>query len=320
MNDESTDHAGRDVVDDALKESHVFELLMSAVDERVGTRVQERWEHSRAWILGTLAVIIAAVTVVGGILVNHRVDKIVNESVARVVAEEYGAALFDNRVASLNAQALRLDLSDSFNRAEAYEIIATIGELYTDAKDEVQRYKLEFAFKAACDSFVSAAQPDMLLQLERAAPLVAESDAYYVVWIVSTLGDTLLADAAAPSSWTDTSGAMRDTYDTYHRYVDMIAEFGFPEHFLVYEMLLRYVEGKPDAEIKNLIDDADGLDDIDGDGFVALMEAQATGELILDSDTASERAVRRVAAFLCKFGGQGIRMSSVVNKVQPDCG
>ena len=252
------------------------------------------------------------------------VENAVADAVQRVVdpaiEQAVMAARFDSAVAALNFRVLNLDISDGFSEDEANHIIGEIKTLYSipDAGDgDIE--KLAFAVETAAESFAAATRPDLVNRLDDAAPDVLQISTTVTSVMVQTEGFVLLSDAGSPRSWSDSDGVLRDTYESYKKYANRAKVSGYPELYLVYQMLLGYVSEPNSEVIHNLIDDADSLSDEDAQHFVGLLSSLASGTVVSTDDARSRRASLSTRRFLCEYGTKGMWLPVVVRDLDLNC-
>ena len=339
-----------------LGNPQLFALLMSAIDERVAARTRERNENLRNWLIGILTVAVIAATAAGGLALDYFAGKAVKDTVETNLSVEVQRAVdpavvsaveraldasvkgavedavqrivdpaveravnatrFDSAVAALNFRVLNLDIADGFAADEANFIIREIKTLYSQLPDAKTGEKLVFAVESAAESFAAAGRPDLVNRLEDAAPDVLRISSTVTSVMVQTEGFVLLSDAGSPRSWQDPDGVLKGTYDSYRRYAGRAKVAGYPELYLAYEMLLRYIASEDTEEIQNLIDDADDLNEQDAEGFITLVSSLAVGTMTRIQDAASQRASERTRAFLCAFGTRGRWLPTIVDRVE----
>lgn len=290
-----------------LDNPQVYDLLMSTIDERVAAGIRRRNESFRNWLIGTLTIVVIILTAGGALTLRYYVDAVVDEAVAPAVAKaaEAGDAIrFDSEVTALNFRMLNLDRSEGFTSEEAESIIWEIQSLVSKGGEKGFR-KLVFAIDTAVKNFAAADRLDLVVRLEGIAPDLFLNSAIVIQTMLQASGFTLLADAGAPTSWMDTAGSRSEIYKNYRAYADRAELAGYPELYLLYEMLLGHIEKRPEEVISNLIEDADSLNEEDAEHFVRMMTSLAIGEMTMTPTAKSERAVSRVTAFLCEYKEQG---------------
>lgn len=305
-----------------LDNPQVYALLISAINERVNASIRKRNNSLRNWGIGILGIVVIILTAGGGVYVDAVVDKAmapaVEKAVAPAVAKAGDAIRFDSELAALNFRLLNLDRSESFTDEEAEEIIRTIQSLASKG-DEKGFRNLAFAMDTAVKNFAAAERLDLAMRLETIAPDLFLSSATIIPIMTHASGFKLLADAGAPTSWTDAAGSRSELYESYRRYANKAEFAGYPELYLLYEMLLNHVEKRPEETIRNLIADADSLNKIDAEGFVGAMLHLVSEGVTMESTPKSKRAANWVAGFLCKYQGQSERLREVSQEAQPQC-
>lgn len=301
-----------------LDNPQVYDLLKSTIDARVGVGIQERNENLRNWLIGILTGVILFLTAGGALTLNYHVSAVVDEAVALAVAKVEDTILFDTEVATLNLRMENLDSSESFTEEEAEGIIRAIRSLVSKGGEE-RLGELVFAMDIAVRNFVAVDRLDLVRRLEAIAPDLFLNSAVATQAMIQASGFTLLGDAGAPGSWTDAAGSRREIYETYRTYARRAELTGYPELYLLYEMLLGHVEGRPEETIRNLIEDADSLNEQDTGHFVRVMSSLAREEGVVVPTAESGRAASQVEAFLCKYQGHGVLLREVSQYAKPRC-
>ena len=224
---------------------------------------------------------------------------------------------FDTRVANLNFRVLRIDTAEGFSNEDAEAIIVEIKSLHSQQPDIESRNKLRFAIETAATSFVRANRPDFVYRLEELEPAIFQTNGSILQLMVQVLGNRLLADVDTPQSWKRVEGRMKKTYENYQKYADRAKINGYPEIYLAYEMLLRFVEEEGQDEIiLKLIDDLSTLNDQDAENFDGLMM------VLLNEDSdfpGGKRIANQVKDFLCRFKEQSPLLFNVFNAAELEC-
>lgn len=242
---------------------------------------------------------------------NATIETVAKNAAQSAVKETLGdyqvtldAYRFDADVTALNFRMQNLDQSPSFSSKEAEEIISQIMLLVSRA-DEQEFRKLEFALETAVSNFAAADRLDLVFELEDIASDWFQNSVVVIQTMVQMLGLKLLGDSGPSSSWTETTGSNFGIYEDYRIYTNRARLNGYPELYLLYEMLLEDIKKQPKEMIENLIEDANNLNEADTGNFIRLMTALATERFTNESTSESRRAAKRVRVFLCKYGDQG---------------
>ena len=291
-----------------LDNPQVFALLRSTIDDRVDVGIRERNGSLRNWFIGILIVL----TAWASFTLHNYVDEAVTSAVEKVAADDR----FNSKIAALNFRVLKLDLSDGFTNEEAESIILSIQSL-TSKGDEQRLEKLAFALDTAVRNFVVAGRLDLAIGIERLAPDLFLKRANIVATMVQAFGFTLLADAGAPDSWTD-AGSKNETYKNYRKYANRAELIGYRETYLLFEMLLGYIERRPAEVISNLIEETDSLSEEDADHFIKVMTSLAVEEMTTEP-AKSKRVASRVGAFLCEYKEKGQLLGVVSKMMELQC-
>ena len=310
-----------------LDNPQIFGLFLDSVDKRIDENIKQRTTRSWNLVLAVLAVTATLLTGLFGFFYGEimEVFEKAAEETARDVAEAESLQIksrvqdlqFETELTGLNFQVLRLDMADGFSDREAEAILERIEALYRSTIDETGRRKLAFAVESAAKNFAAANRIDYLESLEEIAPhLLLESDvALQAMTLV--LGYRLLSDAGAPRTWIDKDGSMWETYQKYRDYSDRVRHSGYPELYLVFEMIIGHLEGRNRDEVINLIGDSDELSSADSDAFVTIMESLSIG--VSDELPGSDRLAKRTRDFLCVYEGAGGLLMIVALRAQLEC-
>ena len=314
-----------------LDNPQVFGLFLDSVDKRIDENIKQRTTRSWNLILAVLAVTATLLTGLFGIFYGEIME--VFERTAREtalgVAETESLLLrsgvedrlqdlqFETELTRLNFLVLSLDAADAFSDREAETILESIEMLYRNATDNTDRRKLEFAVETAAKNFASGNRIDYLEDLEEIAPnLLRESDvALQAMTLV--LGYRLLSDVGAPRTWIDKEESMWETYQKYREYSGRARHSGYPELYLVFEMIIRHLEERNRDEISNLILESDELNSTDSNAFVTIMESMTSG--VADELPGSDRLAKRTRDFLCAYEGVGGLLMVVARRVELNC-
>ena len=310
-----------------LDNPQVFGLFLDSVDKRISENIRQRTRDNRNSVLAALAIVATVLMGISGFFFGEIVQifeersetaalRVVQEETSRV-NQKVEELKFDTQVSALNFEVLSLDLADEFSPSEADSIITRIRSLNGLSPAVQSRKKLAFAVETAVKNFAAANRIDYVEQLEAATPqLLLQSDVALQA-MIQVLGHRLISDAGAPRSWLDDDGSMKETYQRYRSYADRATNAGFPELYLVYELLLRYLEKRPEEELENLVVDTDHLNDLDSKAFVRLMSSLATSRE--DGLPGSERLAARTSKFLCDFRERGELLAAVYRDTEVSC-
>lgn len=310
-----------------LDNPQVFGLFLDSVDKRISENIRQNTRNNRNSVLAALAIVATFLTGISGFFFGEiiQIFKQTSETAARRVVQEETSRInqeviklqFDTQVSALNFEVLSLDLADGFSQSEADSIITRIRSLNELSPDIQSRKKLAFAVETAAANFAAANRIDFVAQLEAATPqLLFESDVALQAMIL-VLGHRLISDAGAPRSWLDDDGSMNETYQRYRSYADRATNAGFPELYLLFELLLRYLEKRPQEEIENLIVDTNHLNALDSEEFVRIMSSLAISGK--DDLPGSERLAARTTKFLCDYHERGGLLDNVYRDTQISC-
>lgn len=305
-----------------LDNPQVYDLVITRLSDRVAEGIREKNAHFRNWLIGILTIVVIILTTGGAFTLKYFVDEAVDPAVAKAVdpavAKAADAILFSTEVSELNFRVLNLDISDSFTSEEAESVIWTIQSLVSKGDDQ-RLGKLVYAVDTAVKNFAAVDRLDLVMRLEGVAPSLFLNSATVIQTMFHANGLALFSDAGAPNSWTDTTGSRSETYKNYRTYADRAELAGYPELYLLYEILLAYIERRPTEVINNLIEDVDSLNEEDAEHFIQVMKIFVTGDAPVASDSKRMRIASRVTTFLCEYKEQGKLLGMVSQQVPLQC-
>ena len=314
MSDEANASPSNPIGSTILDNPQIYALLMSTIDERVAAGIRKRNEGLWSRYIGVVTIAVFVFTAVGATTLRYFVDDAVRETVGSAV----DAVRFDSGIAELNFRVLSLDNSKGFTQEEAESIIWAIGSLTSEEPDPRKLEKLGSAVDTATSNFVAANRLDLVWRLERIVPDRLMRSGTVTGAVLPAIGYTLLADAGAPTSWTKT-GSRTEMYKNYRKYVDRAEPAGYPEFYLLFEILLGYIEERPAGVIDNLIQDTDSLSDPDAMSFIDLMTRFATEGFTTERNAASKRVADIVKKFLCEYGERGELLRHLSEQAEIRC-
>ena len=334
MNDETSVPPSKRTGSVLLDNPQLYNLLMSAIDDRVSARVREKNEVLRKWLIGVLTIVVTLIAAGGALTLRSFVDDAVeeglgsavqtavNETVEPAVEEALSAVKFDTAVVDLNFRAMKLDDAESFTAKEAEFLIRKIEELVLESQDDESLGKLAFAVETVSNNFAQANRLDFVVRIEEIVPSMFLDNEAIVPTMVALTAYRLLGDAGAPNSWKDPDGLRRETYESYRKYSKGAEAAGYPELTLLFELLLGFVEGRSVDTIENLIRDIDSLNAVDTDNFQFVMLMFATGAYetgMTESTVESSRVASHVTEFLCQHGRQREVLQRVSEAANLEC-
>ena len=283
------------------------ELTVSAVKEWIQNDRAQR----RNRMLGTASVLTVFVGGLTAFLINDTLVGRVDRAVTRAIADNVAAANFQSGVAALNFNVLALDQDSVFTNQHAETIIQSIESLYATgiADDNVSpamRFQnasdLTFAVETAAESFASADRSDLVSRLAIVAPRVADGSAFLTGILLEVTAKALIATPGGADSWTRRDGIAQREYQEYKTYVVRARTSGYPHAYLVFELITRHMEGRPDEEMRQLSAEVADLDDNHKRSFFNLLDALADGSFVNEPTVTSERIRTRTHEFLEAYG------------------
>ena len=292
-------------------------MLIAAVAREVMVWLEDSRSRRRATLLASGSIAVAVLLAIGGFLINQLLRGEVEAAVGDAIEDNLASVTFQSRVAALNFRALRLDQAEGFSQDDADDLVQSVESLYesgignadddTDAGiDPDARLQnildLTFAVETIANSFAQADRDDLISRLTDAAPDVTERSTAMTQLIVQIQGRNLIGAPGGADAWVDATGAEREVYSEYREYTERARQTGFPELYLVFELITKHMEGRPDEEMRQLIADVADLNEVDREGFERLMRSLVEGSFITSPNAASRRIQARARAFLEDYG------------------
>lgn len=286
-------------------------MLTAAISRDVMTWLDDRRARRRSTLLASGSIAVAVLLAIGGFLINQLLLGQVRTAVNAAIQDKLASVTFQSRVAALNFRALRLDQADGFTQDDANDLVLSVASLYessiddTDLPEETRLQNildLTFAVETIANSFAQADRDDLISEITDAAPEVTGRSVTMTQLIVQMMGRNLIGTAGGTDSWVDDTGAEQELYREYKEYAERARRTGFPELYLVFELITRHMAGRPDAEMRELIADITDLNEVDREGFERLMRTLVEGSFIRSPTAASRRIQARTRAFLEDYG------------------
>lgn len=310
-------------------------MLIAAVSREVMIWLEDSRSRRRATLLASGSIAVAVLLAIGGFLINQLLAGQVEAAVDEAIEDNLASVTFQSRVAALNFRALRLDQAEGFSQNDADDLIQSVESLYDsgiddgDIDDEADdntdpevRFQnildLTFAVETIADSFAQADRDDLISRIVDAAPNVAERSTTMTQLIVQMLGRNLIGTAGGTDAWVDATGAERELYTDYKEYAERARQTGFPELYLVFELITRHMEGRPHEEMIQLVADVADLNEVDREGFERLMRSLVDGSFIRSPTAASRRTQARVREFLEEYGDTSAVLGFILATVADD--
>ena len=292
-------------------------MLIAAVAREVMVWLEESRARRRAALLASGSIAVAVLLAIGSFLINQLLLGQVQTAVDGAIEDNLASVTFQSRVAALNFRALRLDQAESFSQEDADDLIQSVESLYesgvgsiddntdgnTDGNTDLDVrleniLNLTFAVETIADSFAQADRDDLISRITDVAPDVTERSTVMTQLIVQVQGRNLIGTAGGADVGVDAAGAERELYAEYKEYAERARQTGFPELYLVFELITRHMEGRPDEEMRQLIADVADLNEVDREGFERLMRSLVDGSFIRSPTAASRRIQARTREFL----------------------
>ena len=289
----------------------VYSMLIAAVSREVMVWLEDTRSRRLTALLASGSIVVAVLLAIGGFLINQLlqglVDTAVDDAIEANQEANRASDIFQSRVAALNFRALRLDEAEGFSQEDADDLVQSVESLYEsgigNTDDNVDRdvrlrniADLTFAVETIANSFAQADRDDLISQITDVAPDVTERSAVMTQLIVQVRGRNLIGIAGGANAWT--TGTDRELYTEYRDYAERARQTGFPELYLVFELITRHMQGRPNAEVRELVADVADLNEVDQNAFEQLMRSLVDGSFVRSPTAASRRIQARTREFL----------------------
>ena len=246
------------------------------------------------------------------------VETVSDELREKITSEMEKGFQLNHKILSLERRVFRIDDREGFSRKDADTIMDEIGELNSQLED-LGGVTDQFMgiVETAAKNFALANLTDFVDRIERMYPdLVQTNNIETVEAMLHMRGLQLISDPE-PGFWTDSANPRRNIYDKYRAYADRALQVGYPELYLVYELLLSHLGGQ-DEKITTLLEGVDDLNEQDTGNFVSVMSSLATGSFN-DGAVLSSKIASRVKNFLCEYEGRDVLLRIIGVQVELSC-
>ena len=306
---------------DAVDSENVYPLLVGSISHEVNLLADERWNKFRANFISLVSIVTLLLTVVGSFLVNELLEIRVRNQVELSIKESLQSTLdeveIEARFSSLSTIASQINQSNGFSNDEAQLAISQFRGLSNQIKGsdpeklEERNRLLERPFDQLIRSFAAAGRNDFISTLAEHSPEMARNSDVVTQTLVQQFGRELIAAPGGASSWLDPKGPNAQLFAEYRNYANRAKETRFPELYLAYESILRFMEGKSKNEVGELLARASDLNDQDKSNFVRNLQALADGsfKVTQDSETA---AVKKIVSDFVKEYQDGSDLLSLI--------
>ena len=164
-------------------------------------------------------------------------------------------------------------------------------------------------------NFAAADMPDFMLSLEEAAPDISKRSDVFLYYAMLTYGRKLLGAAGGVQSWQRENSENSRLLDRYQQYAIRARDSGFPELYLVGEIIIRHMAEHQQREIQELLDDVDTLNDRDKSNFEEILLSWATESFTSRPDASSQRLAERVRKFIDEYSDYSKILKTVQEKI-----
>ena len=299
----------------------IYSMLVAKVSLEVVKWLEERGARQRAAALAAGSIVVAVLVASGGFIINQVLSGLATSAVSSALEDNRASVIFQSRVAALNFRALRLDQAEGFSQEEADELVQSLASLHESGigdqdLDEDVRLRnisdLTFAVETIALSFAQADRDDLISQIIAVAPEVADRSTTMTQLRVHMMGRDLIGTAGGAPSWVDSTGTERELYREYKVYVERARQTGYPELYLVFELITRHMEGHPEEEMRQLVADIGDLNDVDRENFETTMSSLVSGSFINSPTAASQRVQARALSFLEDYAETSPILNSIL--------
>jgi hypothetical protein len=292
-------------------DSSVRSLLIATISQDVIRAIEERSARRKASSMTWFSICAAIIVAISGFLVNELLSIRAEKAVEAATGKSLLGLTFSTDVAALNFETLNLNQRPGFSQDEAETLINKISLLYSTHVDgpnvspdlrENGLTKLRFAVENLANNFAAANRVDLVSELERAAPDIAGRSNVFPSLLVQALGTQLIGEAGAPGAWQNSDGTHIDLYKRYKEMANRARQTGFPELYIAFELVVRFMGDNPEAEIRELADDIEDLNDLDREAFISVFSSGASSGFAIEQTVNSQRVAQRFNEFLSAFG------------------
>jgi hypothetical protein len=310
--------------------SQIYAMLVETVAANVNRRSDERWSRFQTTFVSIISILAAVAAVAGGFLINEliqvRIDKGISSAVERYVGLEFGEFEFFARTSSLDGRVAAINASEGFSNSEARSAISDFEYLYTkfasqkaldDGLDPSEhasnRSRLTQPFDILVKNFASADRHDLVFELAEIAPEVSDKSDTVTQLVVQGLGRKLIGTPGGAATWQTEGESNYDLFQNYRRYAQKAEATGFPELFLLFEMILRDMEGRSPPEIIALIERVDDLNAVDRGNFIDVLQDLHDETFINVPNSESTQISNQVKAFLRKYSSNSEMFTQILS-------
>lgn len=296
----------------ATLDSEVLYVALSrSITAAAVDKFEERHRNNRTLYMTLAAAAASFVLAVGGFAVNAFIGLRVDQRI-EAEREVLGAAFgFSTKVAALNTEVFTMDQNEGLNAQEADRLIETTQQLYQNfaSSDAVNnglsveeisenRRLMTFSVERLINNTIAAGLGERARRIVEFAPEVAETNTSVLQSLIQSYGRDLLEDVAAPRSWLEEDGAQRRNYERYRALALRAKDSGYPELYLLFELLIRHVEAREDSEMQALVDRIETLNDTDRRFFMELIVDLGNGKYKRTPDNETRHVARIVRDFI----------------------
>ena len=309
-NDQDNDARGAEASPQSL---HSIGIQLASLKAADILREERRRGMLTFFGLSSAAAII--LVALGGFLVNEVLDVRVNERVRGTIHEELSDVNF-----KIDLFVFRAEYEDAFEHMESDGVVSgeRLERAFEEAERLVETYILDPDLSAEetrgreqailhdleklIDISASVDRKDLINDFHNLSPKLLEKSDLIIQTLVQHYGRQLIGRAGAPRVWYDRirTRVATEEYQRYSELAERARDTGYPEVFLAFELVIRYIEERPRDEITSLIDDAETLNEEDKLNFIRLMLAHASGAFVASAEpgAANVRVVRHYVEFI----------------------
>ena len=274
-----------------------------------------REARRRQWLglIGISSTIVLILGSISGFLINELLDLRVRERVEAVIDQELVDTRFNMELArlTLSSTELKLQLEDFGVEKDDLErmrndleavVKSYLRDSNVDPKPQQDRERAIVPLLADLIEISAGTGADQYVdEIYNLAPDILKDSDSVTQTMVQHIGRELIGNAGAPRNWRSVDGEFTEKYKLYKTFSERARVTGYPELYLAFEMVVRYMDGVTAAEIEDLIDDAKTLNEVDRQQFVRLMVVHADGQFAHVENASVTRVEEKFSAFLNEY-------------------
>ena len=269
----------------------------------------DRW-RTRLEAIGLSSGAVILLIAIGGFLANEVLDTRVSKHIDASLYEKLEVSNYRMELAFLELKSERLSSTDELSEEMLKEVVDTtrvlLNRFITNpdvpvAIAQARARSVRPVLATLINVSAGVGRGDFVNEIVDLAPDIVETSDDVTQTLVQHTGLRLIGESGAPDVWLNEEGEPTDQYRRYKTYAERARDTGYPEVFLVFELVMRHMLKRPEEEVVGLIQDAETLNMTDSEHFATLMVAFSTGAYTVRTDASSVRVVERYREFLQEY-------------------